>query len=70
MDWPKKVSFFGQLPQAPGATVGQMPAVQNALGNAYVRLVEPASKGNPEAKATLQMLSEAADRLPKFGHRG
>ena len=61
-DWVNAVPMLTQLRTTKGLTPQQFEAVHNANGNAYVRLVELANKGNQEAKETLQMLKKAADR--------
>jgi hypothetical protein len=60
-DWPKAVSLLGQLRRARELTADQMHAVHNAQGNANVRLVELAGKGNAEAKAALDRSKREAD---------
>jgi len=59
-DWTKAVPILTQLRTTKGLTAQQLEAVHNANGNAYVRLVEMDKKGNPDAKATLEMLNKAA----------
>ena len=59
-DWPKAVPILTQLRKTKGLTAQQLVAVHNANGNAHVRLVEMDKKGNPDAKATLEMLNNAA----------
>ena len=49
----------GTFPGLTGLTAQQCEAVHNANGNAYVRLVERAGKGDAEAKAALARLSGA-----------
>ena len=60
-DWPKAVSLLGQLRKVRDLTSDQMQAVHNAQGNANVRLVELAGKGNAEAKAALDRSKREAD---------
>ena len=60
-DWPKTVSLLGQLRRARDLTADQMHAVHNAQGNANVRLVELACKGDAEAKAALDRSKREAD---------
>lgn len=59
-DWTKAVPILTQLRTTKGLTAQQLEAVHNANGNASVRLVEMANKGNQDAKATLEMLSKSA----------
>jgi hypothetical protein len=60
-DWPKAVSVLGQLRKVRDLTSEQMQAVHNAQGNANVRLVELAAKGNAEAKAALDRSKREAE---------
>jgi len=61
-DWSKAVSLLGQLRRAGDLTPDQMHAVHNAQGNANVRLVELAGKGNAEAQAAVENAKQAADQ--------
>ena len=61
-DWVKAVPVLTQLRTTKGLTPQQFEAVHNANGNAYVKLVELADKGDQNAKATLEALSRSASR--------
>jgi hypothetical protein len=61
-DWSKAVSLLGQLRRSRDLTADQMHAVHNAQGNANVRLVELAAKGNAEAKAAMERSKSEADQ--------
>jgi hypothetical protein len=61
-DWVKAVPILTQLRTTKGLTAHQFQAVHNANGNAYVRLVELADKGNADAKAVLDWLKKERDR--------
>jgi hypothetical protein len=61
-DWVKAVPILAQLRTSKGLTADQFQAVHNANGNAYVKLVELADKGNADAKAVLDSLKKERDR--------
>lgn len=60
-DWVKSVALLDQLRRVRDLTAAQMQAVHNAQGNANVRMVELAAKGNADAKAALDRSKREAD---------
>ena len=61
-DWPRAMSLLDWLRRHASLTVDQARAVQNAYGNASIRLSELADKGNAEAKAALDRSKREAER--------
>ena len=60
-DWVKSLALLEQLRRVRDLTAAQMQAVHNAQGNANVRMVELAAKGNADAKAALDRSKREAD---------
>ena len=61
-DWPRAMSLLNWMRLYASLTADQARAVQNAYGDAHLRLSELAAKGNAEAKAALDRAKQEADR--------